>query len=86
MKRIFPINESNCKSLYGKTVFLFLEDGSEFVGTLSKFEKNQLILNDKSAREMKTTGGKRAAQPDESPSRRFVLETEYIAALYSLDD
>jgi small nuclear ribonucleoprotein (snRNP)-like protein len=43
---IHPITEKTCRSLYGKPVLIYLNDGSEIYGVLSRFEKNTLILND----------------------------------------
>ena len=46
MQPIHPITDKTCRSLYGKPVLIFLNDGSEIYGVLSRIEKNKLILND----------------------------------------
>ncbi|NOU90088.1 hypothetical protein GC102_30655 [Paenibacillus sp. LMG 31460] len=46
MQPIHPITDKTCRSLYGKPVLIFLNDGSEIYGILSRIEKNKLILND----------------------------------------
>ncbi|WNR45526.1 hypothetical protein [Paenibacillus roseipurpureus] len=45
MQSIHPIDVNNCRNLIGKTVLLYLTNGLEFHGTLSRVEKNKLILN-----------------------------------------
>jgi small nuclear ribonucleoprotein (snRNP)-like protein len=47
MQPIYPITDKTCRSLYGKPVLIFLNDGSEIYGVLSRIEKNKLILNEK---------------------------------------
>ncbi|MFC5451513.1 hypothetical protein [Paenibacillus aestuarii] len=49
MQRIDPINEQTCAALYGKPVLMFLQDGAEIFGTLSRIEDGKLIINDQSA-------------------------------------
>jgi hypothetical protein len=49
MERIFPITEKSCIALCNKPVLIFLNDGSEIYGILSRVEKGKLILNDQSA-------------------------------------
>jgi small nuclear ribonucleoprotein (snRNP)-like protein len=46
MQPIHPITDKTCRSLYGKPVLVFLNDGSEIYGILSRIEKNKLFLND----------------------------------------
>lgn len=46
MQPIDPITEKACKSLCGKPVLLYLNDGSQIFGVLSRLEKNTLILNE----------------------------------------
>lgn len=46
MQPIHPITDKTCRSLYGKPVLIFLNDGSEIYGILSRIEKNKLFLND----------------------------------------
>lgn len=47
MQPIDPITEKACKNLCGKSVLLYLNDGSQIFGVLSRLEKNTLILNEK---------------------------------------
>ncbi|MFD0696055.1 hypothetical protein ACFQZT_18450 [Paenibacillus sp. GCM10027628] len=49
MERIFPVTEQTCKAHYGKPVLIYLYDGSEIYGVLSRVENGRLILNDKVA-------------------------------------
>lgn len=46
MQPIDPITEKTCKTLCGKSVLLYLNDGSQIFGVLSRLEKNTLILNE----------------------------------------
>ncbi len=46
MQPIHPITDKTCRNLYGKPVLIFLNDGSEIYGILSRIEKNKLFLND----------------------------------------
>ncbi|MDQ1911913.1 hypothetical protein RAC89_16135 [Paenibacillus sp. GD4] len=46
MKPIHPICEASCKEHYGKPVLIYLKDGGEVFGVLSRLENNQLILNE----------------------------------------
>ncbi|NOU75244.1 hypothetical protein GC098_28295 [Paenibacillus sp. LMG 31458] len=46
MQPIYPITDKTCRSLYGKPVLIFLNDGSQIYGILSRIEKNKLFLND----------------------------------------
>ncbi|MCY9691760.1 hypothetical protein [Paenibacillus alginolyticus] len=55
MQPIYPITDKTCRSLYGKPVLIFLNDGSEIYGVLSRIEKNKLILNDDAATKLNTT-------------------------------
>ncbi|MFE5324309.1 hypothetical protein ACFQ88_37230 [Paenibacillus sp. NPDC056579] len=45
MKHITPINEQSCREHYGKPVLVVLRDGSELVATLSRMDKNKIMLN-----------------------------------------
>ena len=49
MQPIYPITEKACRSLYGKHVLIYLNNGSEIYGVLSRFEKNKLVLGDDNA-------------------------------------
>lgn len=49
MTPIHPISEEVCKAFYGQPVCVILKDGAHLVGTLSRWEKGKLILNDDSA-------------------------------------
>lgn len=49
MQRVYPITEETCSALYGRPVLVYLKDGSEVTGLLSRVEKGRLILNDFSA-------------------------------------
>ncbi|NOU99609.1 hypothetical protein [Paenibacillus planticolens] len=62
MQPIHPITEKACKSLYGKPVLLFLNDGSQFFGVLSRFENNTLILNDEARPNLNSTTSKKKAK------------------------
>lgn len=55
MQPIYPITDKTCRSLYGKPVLIFFNDGSEIYGILSRIEKNKLILNDDSASKLSST-------------------------------
>lgn len=55
MQPIYPITDKTCRSLYGKHVLIFLNDGSEIYGVLSRIEKNKLILNDDANSKLSTT-------------------------------
>lgn len=46
MERIFPVTEQTCKAHCGKPVLIYLYDGSEIYGVLSRVENGRLILND----------------------------------------
>lgn len=46
MQPIYPITEIACRNLYGKHVLIYLKNGSEIYGVLSRFEKNKLVLGD----------------------------------------
>jgi small nuclear ribonucleoprotein (snRNP)-like protein len=46
MQAIYPITGENCKAHYGKPVLIYLHDGSEIQGIMSRVEKGNLILND----------------------------------------
>jgi small nuclear ribonucleoprotein (snRNP)-like protein len=74
MQPFHPITEKSCKNLVGKPVLVFLTNGSEIYGIVSRVEKNKLILNDdrkantkSSSRNTKPTptkkGKKKQAQP-----------------------
>ncbi|KQX45428.1 hypothetical protein [Paenibacillus sp. Root444D2] len=55
MQPIYPITDKTCQSFYGKPVLIFLNDGSEIFGVLSRIEKNKLILNDDATPKLNTT-------------------------------
>ncbi|MDQ0878490.1 hypothetical protein QFZ77_007149 [Paenibacillus sp. V4I3] len=55
MQPIHPITDKTCRSLYGKPVLIFFNDGSEIYGILSRIEKNKLILNDDATPKLSTT-------------------------------
>ncbi|MBA2940643.1 hypothetical protein HZF08_20290 [Paenibacillus sp. CGMCC 1.16610] len=72
MQPIHPITEKACKSLCGKSVLLYLNDGSQIFGVLSRLEKNTLILNEEarptlnsttSKKKRKTTAKAKSVQP-----------------------
>ncbi|CAH1209920.1 hypothetical protein PAECIP111891_03441 [Paenibacillus allorhizoplanae] len=74
MQPFHPITEKSCKNLVGKPVLVFLTNGSEIYGIVSRVEKNKLILNDNqqantksSSKSTKPTlnkkGKKKQAQP-----------------------
>lgn len=74
MQPFQPITEKYCRSLVGKPVLVYLTNGSDIYGIVSRVEKNKLILNDnqqaklKSSRNTKPTltkkGRKKPAQPN----------------------
>lgn len=45
MKQITPINEQSCRGHYGNPVLIVLRDGTELVATLSRIDKNKIMLN-----------------------------------------
>lgn len=55
MQPIHPITDKTCRSLYGKPVHIFLNDGSQIYGVLSRIEKNKLILNDDAASKLNSS-------------------------------
>lgn len=78
MQPIHPITEKNCRSLVGKPVLVYLTNGSDIYGIVSRVEKNKLILNDTGQAKLKSTskstkptltkkGKKKLAQPDTPP-------------------
>ncbi|MBP1962665.1 hypothetical protein [Paenibacillus aceris] len=62
MQSIHPITEKTCKSLFGKPVLLYLNDGSQVFGVLSRFEKNTLILNDEARPNLNLTTSKKKSK------------------------
>ncbi|MDU0202953.1 MULTISPECIES: hypothetical protein [Paenibacillus] len=77
MQPIHPITEKACKSLCGKPVLLYLNDGSQIFGVLSRLEKNTLILNEEarptlnstaSKKKRKTTAKAKSVQPKKETS------------------
>ncbi|MEW9700574.1 hypothetical protein [Paenibacillus sp. SI8] len=46
MQPIYPITEKSCFAHYNKPVLMFLNDGTEIYGVLSRVEKGKLILNE----------------------------------------
>jgi small nuclear ribonucleoprotein (snRNP)-like protein len=59
MQPIHPITAETCKSLCGKPVLLYLNDGSQIFGVLNRFEKNTLILNDDAPPKLSSTTSKK---------------------------
>lgn len=55
MQPIHPITVENCRNLIGKTVFLYLNNGLDFIGTVSRVEKNKLIFNDNQQAKLNST-------------------------------
>ncbi|NQX63700.1 hypothetical protein [Paenibacillus qinlingensis] len=75
MQPFHPITEKSCKNLVGKPVLVYLTNGSEIYGIVSRVEKNKLILNDNQKPSIKSSskstkptpakkGKKKQAQPD----------------------
>ncbi|CAN7293174.1 hypothetical protein LJR153_001517 [Paenibacillus sp. LjRoot153] len=75
MQPFHPITEKSCKNLVGKHVLVYLTNGSEIYGIVSRVEKNKLILNDNQQTSIKSysktskptptkKGKKKQAQPD----------------------
>ncbi|NEW09826.1 hypothetical protein GK047_28305 [Paenibacillus sp. SYP-B3998] len=60
MQRIYPITEKSCNAQCGKPVLVFLHDGLEIYGVLSRVEKEKLILNDQSSSVSSSTTKKSA--------------------------
>ncbi|SDO81913.1 hypothetical protein SAMN04487897_12355 [Paenibacillus sp. yr247] len=58
MQPIHPITQKTCQGLYGKPVLIYLNDGSEIYGVLSRIEKNTLILNDDTLPKLNTSSKK----------------------------
>jgi hypothetical protein len=48
MQRVFPVTEQTCREHCGKPVLIFLNDGSEITGMLSRVEGGKLYLNEQS--------------------------------------
>lgn len=48
MQRIYPITEDNCRPHCGKPVLIFLNDGTEIQGILSRVRDGKLYMNEKS--------------------------------------
>jgi hypothetical protein len=46
LQRVFPITEQTCREHCGKPVLIFLADGSEITGMLSRVEGGKLYLNE----------------------------------------
>ncbi|OPH56155.1 hypothetical protein BC351_28710 [Paenibacillus ferrarius] len=46
MQPIHPITAKSCRSHCGKPVLIYLNDGSQIFGILSRLDKNNLILNE----------------------------------------
>lgn len=49
MQRIHPVTAENCRAHYGKPVLLYLTDGTEVTGVLSRVQGGRLILNEQAA-------------------------------------
>ncbi|MDR6554177.1 hypothetical protein [Paenibacillus qinlingensis] len=54
MQPFHPITEKSCRNLIGKTVLIYLSNGSEIYGIVSRVEKNKLILNDEQPAKVKS--------------------------------
>ena len=54
MQPFHPITEKSCRSLVGKPVLVYLTNGSEIYGIVSRVEKNKLILNDNRQAKLKS--------------------------------
>ncbi|KRF09590.1 hypothetical protein ASG89_15325 [Paenibacillus sp. Soil766] len=74
MQPFHPITAKSCKNLIGKPVLVYLTNGSEIYGIVSRVEKNKLILNDNQEASIKSSskntkptptkkGKKKQAQP-----------------------
>jgi hypothetical protein len=55
MQPIHPINEQNIRSLIGKPVLLYLNNGLDVYGIVSRIDKNKLILNDNTPAKLNST-------------------------------
>ncbi|TVY05554.1 hypothetical protein [Paenibacillus cremeus] len=78
MTPIHPINLEGCKPHYGKTVFVILKDGSEIVGTLSRFSGSQLILNEESQIGTKNVKNTNSSKKGGRTKKGKVLKTKVI--------
>ncbi|UKS27275.1 hypothetical protein LOZ80_38575 [Paenibacillus sp. HWE-109] len=58
MQPIHPITEKSCRSFCGKPVLIYLINGSEIYGVLSRVEKNSLILNEETSPKLSSTAKK----------------------------
>lgn len=77
MQPIHPITEKACKSLCGKPVLLYLNDGSQVFGVLSRFEKNKLILNDEARPKLSTkTASKKSKNTAKAKSAKVNSENQ----------
>ncbi|WP_173227386.1 hypothetical protein [Paenibacillus alba] len=55
MQPIHPITAKSCRSLCGKPVLIYLNDGSQIFGVLSRLDKNNLILNEEARPKLNST-------------------------------
>lgn len=79
MQPFHPITAKSCKNLIGKPVLVYLTNGLEIYGVVSRVEKNKIIINDKqqastksSSKSTKPTSakkGKKKQAPPTSPTQ-----------------
>jgi len=58
MQRIYPVTEAACRPHCGKPVLIYLHDGTEIYGVLSRVEKDRIILGETPGAVADTAGRK----------------------------
>lgn len=48
MQIVYPVSKESCKPFCGKPVLIYLHDGAQIQGILSRVEKGRIILNERS--------------------------------------
>ncbi|UJF32409.1 hypothetical protein [Paenibacillus hexagrammi] len=82
MERVFPVTEKSCAAYCGKPVFIYLYDGSEIYGVLSRVENGHLILNDKAATVTSSQSKKRKSVAVKSRKKEEQAETKAFHDVY----
>ncbi|GGA06954.1 hypothetical protein GCM10008018_60980 [Paenibacillus marchantiophytorum] len=75
MQPIHPITEKSCRSFCGKPVLIYLTNGSEIYGVLSRLEKNSLILNEETRPKLSSTAKK--VKPSKSVKTKQAKSTSH---------
>ncbi|OAS15435.1 hypothetical protein [Paenibacillus oryzisoli] len=85
MQPFHPITAKSCKNLIGKPVLVYLTNGLEIYGIVSRVEKNKIIINDKkqqtsikssskSTKPATTKKGKKKQAAPDSPTQPLAEE------------